>query len=335
MTRVQLFTPLLLLSLCLIGGPSLATVTSAAGTLQGSSGEEQLKQLVVMIQSVIDDQASNGAGIIFGRQGSRLYIVTANHVVRMGAQQAQRVTVQFKWVPGEWWDARLLEHEDRELDIAVLSVFGPELEVPELAWQSWSPPERLNAGDRMRPIGFPRGVSWFTPQQRHLFHSVTPLHIRSEGELDPGNSGGALVTDDWGIVGIASQADRPYNRASRIDRAVEKLVEWGYHVDLTPKAPTVTPPSSRLTYEGPRVAKEVQPLYPVDAKASRIEGTVELTCIVAIDGRATEIKVVTSLDPRLDEAAVEALRQWEFTPAVKFGEPVPARMSIEMTFSLK
>jgi TonB family protein len=324
---------------------SASSAITASGPSQGAAAEEPLKQLVVMIQTVTDDQKANGAGFIFGRQGNRLYVVTANHVVRMGPQQAQQVKVQFKWAPGEWFDGRVLEHEDRDLDLAVLSVVTQDLEVPELAWKSWTSPEKLKPGDYVRPIGFPRGVPWFTPQQRHVFNSTTPLYVRSEGELDPGNSGGALVTEDWGIVGVVSQADRPYNRATRIDRALEKLAEWGYPVHLTEKPwtpPSTTngqPPSTsespRLTYEGPRVAKEVQPLYPAGAKASRIEGTVELTCIVSVEGRATEVKVIKSLEPRLDEAAIEALLQWEFTPAMKFGEPVPARMSVEMTFGLK
>jgi TonB family protein len=292
-----------------------------------------------MVQGSIDQQTFNGAGIIFGRQGNRLYIVTANHVVRLDGQQAEQVKVQFKWLPGDWWDARVLEHVDQDLDIAVLSVSRTEqLDVPELSWASWAPPERLRQGDKVRPVGYPRGVAWFTPQQRHFFHSVTPLHIRSEGEFHPGNSGGPLVVENWGIVGIASQADSPYNRSSRIDRVVDKLGEWGYRVDLAQLPADETrslgePP--KLSYEAARVIKEVQPVYPPVAKTNRTEGTVELTCVVTPDGRPTEIKVLKSVDPMLDEAAIDALRQWEFSPATKFGEPVPSRMTVEMMFNLK
>jgi TonB family protein len=310
-----------------------------SGPRQPSLTEERLKQLVVMIEGSIDQQAFNGAGIIFGLQGSRLYVVTANHVVRLGAQQADQLKVQFKWLPGEWWDARVLEHVDRELDIAVLAVSRTEaLDVPELSWVSLAPPDRLRQGDKVRPIGYARGVPWFTPQQRHLFHSATPLHIRSEGEFHPGNSGGPLVIENWAIVGIASQADSPYNRSSRIDRVVERLGEWGYHVNLAPLPADETrvlgePP--KLSYEAARVVKEVPPVYPPVAKTSRTEGTVELTCVVTPDGRPTEIKVLKSIDPMLDEAAIEALSQWEFLAATKFGEPVPSRMTVEITFGLK
>ena len=119
---------------------------------------------------------------------------------------------------------------------------------------------------------------------------------------------------------------------------VERLGEWGYHVNLAPLPADETrvlgePP--KLSYEAARVVKEVPPVYPPVAKTSRTEGTVELTCVVTPDGRPTEIKVLKSVDPMLDQAAMEALSQWEFSPATKFGEPVPSRMTIEMTFGLK
>ena len=334
MIRFQPLTLAFVLAIAVLGDGLSCPVAGAAAWLQNSTGEDDLKRLVVMVQSVVDEQTFNGAGIIFGRRGARLDIVTANHVVRSGPQQAERVKVQFRWIPGQWWDARVLEHRDTDLDIAAISVFGgEELDIPELVWQSISQPDTLSVGEKLRPVGFPRGVPWFIPQQRHLFHSQTQRQIQSEGELDPGNSGGALVTEGWGIVGITTQADRPYNRSSRIDRVVEKLREWKFDVALTPKASN--PVASPIKYEPARVLKDAQPLYPADAKANGIAGTVELVCTVASNGRATDIKVVKSVDPRLDDAAVQALKQWEFAPALKFGEAVPARMTIEMTFSLK
>jgi TonB family protein len=306
---------------------------SAAQTI---AVEEGLKRLVVMIQSVDDERTSNGAGVIFAHQGNRVYILTANHVVRAGLEQVDRVRVQFKWVPGQWWDAQVLEHEDRELDIAVLSVYAQELEVPVLPWHLGAHPEILRAGNSLRPIGFPRGSPWFVPQQRHLFHSVTTLHVGSEGELDPGNSGGALVSEDWRIVGIVTQADRPNNWSARIDLALARLEKWGYQVNLWPERGT-RPSVQRTvnTYEPAKVLEDVRPEYPSEAKAARAEGTVELSYVVDTNGRATEIKVVQPVHPLLDAAAMEALKQWRFAPALKLGEPVASKMTAAMTFSLK
>jgi TonB family protein len=50
-----------------------------------------------------------------------------------------------------------------------------------------------------------------------------------------------------------------------------------------------------------------------------------------------EVKVTGSLDKQfgLDAAAVDAMKQWEFTPGTKEGRPVAVRVDVEMTFHLK
>jgi S1-C subfamily serine protease len=75
-----------------------------------------------MIKCRLGDKESFGAGIIFGYTASRIYIATANHVVRQGIDEAKNVRAQFRWLPGESIDAKLLEHVDSNLDLAVLVV---------------------------------------------------------------------------------------------------------------------------------------------------------------------------------------------------------------------
>jgi TonB family protein len=66
-----------------------------------------------------------------------------------------------------------------------------------------------------------------------------------------------------------------------------------------------------------------------------IQGTVTLDAIVGIDGKISEVRVRKSLDPDLglDHEAVAAVQQWRFSPATRFGEPVPLRVSVELFFS--
>jgi protein TonB len=71
----------------------------------------------------------------------------------------------------------------------------------------------------------------------------------------------------------------------------------------------------------PRLLQRVQPVYPQDAFARRIQGVVRLQILIDARGRVARATVVASI-PDLDEAAKAAVRQWVFSPAVKDGRPV-------------
>jgi protein TonB len=84
----------------------------------------------------------------------------------------------------------------------------------------------------------------------------------------------------------------------------------------------------------PQKIVNVDPVYPEKAKADRIEGMVILEAVIATDGTVKDLEVIRSAHPLLDAAAVEAVRQWEFTPTLLNGEPVELVMSVNVTFSL-
>lgn len=85
----------------------------------------------------------------------------------------------------------------------------------------------------------------------------------------------------------------------------------------------------------PRVIKEVKPVYPEAVKEERVQGYVQLRTVVEADGTVGEVEVTKALEPRLDEEAVKAARQWLFEPGKKDGKPVPVEITLEMTFTLK
>jgi protein TonB len=87
----------------------------------------------------------------------------------------------------------------------------------------------------------------------------------------------------------------------------------------------------------PRLVREVKPQYTAEARAARIQGTIGLDAVVLKDGTVGEINVTRSLDSvyGLDEQAIKAMKQWEFEPGKKDGKPVPVRVDVEMTFTLK
>ncbi len=87
----------------------------------------------------------------------------------------------------------------------------------------------------------------------------------------------------------------------------------------------------------PRVLKEVKPAYTAEAMRAKVQGVVWLRCVVMPDGTVGRVEVVRSLDSTfgLDQEAVKAARQWRFVPGTRLGEPVPVRITIELTFTLR
>ncbi|HEV8393757.1 MAG TPA: TonB family protein [Vicinamibacterales bacterium] len=87
----------------------------------------------------------------------------------------------------------------------------------------------------------------------------------------------------------------------------------------------------------PRLVGEVKPRYTPAAMQEKIQGDVEMALIVRADGTVDDITVTKSLDAvyGLDDAAVDAARQWTFTPGTKDGRPVDVLIQLNMRFTLK
>jgi len=87
----------------------------------------------------------------------------------------------------------------------------------------------------------------------------------------------------------------------------------------------------------PKLVKDVPPQYTAEARAARIQGSVKLDAVVLADGTVGEVRVTQSLDTvyGLDDQSVKAIKQWVFEPGKKDGKPVPVRVDIETTFTLK
>jgi protein TonB len=94
-------------------------------------------------------------------------------------------------------------------------------------------------------------------------------------------------------------------------------------------------PGSGVTTPVP--IREVKPQYTAEAMRARVQGTVWVQCIVMPDGTVGNVEVVRSLDSSfgLDQEAVKAAKQWRFRPGMRFGEPVPVLVTIELTFTLR
>jgi hypothetical protein len=114
-------------------------------------------------------------------------------------------------------------------------------------------------------------------------------------------------------------------------------------------ADDVTAPSE------PKIVKKVNPAYPAEAKAEKVEGVYVIEVVIGKDGAIHDAKVVASMpgstkpegleakrgtpgaitgDPRLAQAALDAVRQWTYEPILKGGKPVEAKATVTVVFKL-
>jgi protein TonB len=71
----------------------------------------------------------------------------------------------------------------------------------------------------------------------------------------------------------------------------------------------------------PRLLRQVKPVYPHAAFVARLEGAVLVEIVIDASGRVAQARIVES-DPLFDAAALAAVRQWVFAPAIRRGRPV-------------
>ncbi len=79
----------------------------------------------------------------------------------------------------------------------------------------------------------------------------------------------------------------------------------------------------------------VKPEYDPEALREKIQGYAVVSAVVGTTGRVEDVRLVKSLDPRLDQKALDAAMQWEFRPGLRAGTPVPVTVQIELTFTAR
>jgi len=82
-----------------------------------------------------------------------------------------------------------------------------------------------------------------------------------------------------------------------------------------------------------RIVNRVQPVYPPLARQTRISGTVRLHAIIGKDGTIQSLEVLSG-HPLLQQAALDAVRQWRYQPTLLNGDPVDVDTTIDVIFSL-
>jgi len=84
----------------------------------------------------------------------------------------------------------------------------------------------------------------------------------------------------------------------------------------------------------PQKVKHVPTVYPPIAQSARVQGVVIIEAIIDREGRVGYARILRSI-PLLDQAALDAVKQWEFTPTLLNGSPVPVIMTVTVQFNLQ
>lgn len=230
--RVLLIATMLWVGLCMARG-------QAGLSPQGT-------ELIVVINGQIGGMPTFGSGIIFAREKDRLYIVTANHVVRSGGAAASDLRVSLRSLPNKYLKAQLLPQSDRELDLAVLTVGDlatDGVDVCKLSLDRLADPSTVKRGVDVYPVGNPNGVAWGLPVKPDAISDVTGDNLVFQSTLIArGHSGGGLLNEGGQLIGLIQADEPPFGRALGMHKTLEALRAWNLPVHLRIQSPDGVPP---------------------------------------------------------------------------------------------
>jgi len=153
------------------------------------------------------------------------------------------------------------------------------------------------------------------------------LRLRANEETDP------VLKQQF-----MAEADALRSRAIELNKQRMGINSANAGVAFPPPPPPPPPPGAPVRVGGnvrvPTKLKDVPPIYPDDARAARISGVVILEATIDPEGHVSDAKILRSI-PLLDDAALTAVRQWEFTPTNLNGVPVPVIMTVTVNFTLQ
>jgi TonB family protein len=189
--------------------------------------------------------------------------------------------------------------------------------------------------------GTPAGAAGVTP-----YHEI--VHSTASGEFSLENVPDGTYDITISAPGFAKQEHQGVLFESAKAKPMDIQLQLGtVHEQVQVQAQgfaSPAPGASRINPQRIRVGGNVQaanlihkttPMYPVDAKADGVEGTVLMTAVIGKDGSILSLTQVNKLvDPRLARTAIEAVKEWMYKPTLLNGEPVEVLTQIEVNFTL-
>jgi ankyrin repeat protein len=220
------------------GGLLMLSTKLGAQTETFDKEFERTSQVIVMLAADYAGTPEYGAGIAFGRRGDRVFIATADHILRKGSQEPTHVWVGFRSLPGKRLEATVVKHGlDEGIDAGILAVDGIRalgIDPCMIPFDRLSSLDSLTRGNDASPVGNPNGVAWAMPVTPDKVARVDGADIIFQSTfLSRGHSGGGLLSWSALILGMTIADEPPFGRAIRIDTLLNRAKRWGYPVRMT------------------------------------------------------------------------------------------------------
>jgi len=246
-----------------------------------------------------------------------------------------------------------LSANSRDLNLAVV---GLNPSIQPVALPANSSPAQFSAGPKVRPDGassmgdakglnvpdlYVAGAKDAKPDliAQAFAAPTSPLTLRAAARLAdpraPVPSADPPENTNSGAVRVSSAPDKRFTGRDVYMMAIQmpNLTSYSgswlmWYADRTAREVGLAPVAPPVPH------RKVDPKYVAAAAADRVEGKVQLACVIGKDGRVSTVELVRGLDDRLNQTAEEALAKWEFTPATRHGEPVEVDVLVEIPFRL-
>ena len=121
-----------------------------------------------------------------------------------------------------------------------------------------------------------------------------------------------------------------------IGEVLQEVVVHGHKPPENPSAPRPVPRRIRVggMVQAAHLTFQVKPDYPEALQKQGIEGTVILSAVIGTSGQILSLSPFSDPNPILTKTAMDAVRQWRYTPTLLNGEPVEVVTTISVGFRL-
>jgi protein TonB len=200
----------------------------------------------------------------------------------------------------------------------------PRLFAPGLAWA----PERV-----VQPVDISLPASART-------RTESPATASRQRAARPAIADAAPLEPQTGIApetGREAISNGTRERVSSLEQGGGSVDGLGVTENPPPAPPAPAPQPPQRLHQGiqaPRKVVDVAPRYPALARESHVDGIVILDVIIDETGNVTSTHVLKSVT-LLDQAAIDAVRLWKFTPARLNGQAIPIVMTVTVAFRLQ